>query len=134
MKIYRLLFYFIFASHLMALSLSEGGLSLTTQDGKLNTSVLTQVKTADKLIIKRADGFIYKAEITQIEESPDYLKIWGKMYNQEDTYFGITLNRGGILAGAISELKTGKVYVLEFSKSHEGFIFLYSIIHSKLIV
>lgn len=134
MKIKLLLFYFILSLPLFGLNLNEDGLSLTNPNGKLNTAVLASLKIADKLIIKRADGFVYKAEITQIEESPDYYKIWGKMYSQDETFFGITLNRGGILAGAISEFKTGKVYVLEFSQLHEGFIFLYSTLHSKMFI
>jgi hypothetical protein len=134
MKIKLLLLYFLLSLSLLGLNLNEGGLSLTNPDGKLNTAILANIKTADKIIIKRADGFVYKAEITQVEESPDYFKIWGKMYNQEETFFGITLNRGGILAGAISEFKTGKVYVLEFSQLHEGFIFLYSTLHSKMFI
>lgn len=109
-------------------------LPLTSSTGKLNTSVLARVKVGDSVVIKRGDGISYKATISEIIESPDFVKIHGTMINEDDIQFGIHLLKGGLLAGVIVENKTGKVYSLEFSAAHKGFIFIYSAFHSKLPV
>jgi hypothetical protein len=76
--------------------------------------------------IYRTDGFCYEGRITEIEESKEYLKVYGVISNVKDSHFGFVMVKGGIFAGALIEEKGLKTYVLEFSKEYNGYILMLS--------
>lgn len=99
---------------------------LTNFLGVLSPTQLASVKVGDYVTMYRPDGFCYKAQITEVDEGSDYLKIWGKANNSEETTFGFVMKTGGILAGAIVEKKTDTTYVLELDLEHKGYVFKFT--------
>lgn len=84
------------------------------------------IKTPIGRLVKiyRTDGFCYSGRVTSIEEGDGFYKIYGSINNVENAQFGFALIKGGIFAGAIIERKDPKIYSVEFSESHKGFILL----------
>ena len=109
----------------------EAQIQLTDKNGVAIPSQIIKAIVGQLATIYRTDGFKYDAQITEIEESDDQLKVYGKALNTEDTNFGFVMARGGHFAGAIVEKKDNKTYVLEFSEAHKGFIFVRSYKHDK---
>jgi len=109
----------------------EAQLQLTDKNGIVIPSQIIKSIVGQLATIYRTDGFKYDVQITEIEESDEYLKVYGKVLNVEDASFGFAMARGGNFAGAIIEKKENKTYVLEFSAAHKGFIFVRSYKHDK---
>lgn len=104
---------------------------LTNLQGVLSPTQLASVKVGDYVVIYRPDGFCYKAQITDVEEGSEFLKVWGKANNSEETTFGFVMRTGGILAGAILERKTDTTYVLELDLEHKGYVFKFTNLYKK---
>jgi hypothetical protein len=109
----------------------EAQIQLTDKNGVAIPSQIIKAVVGRLAVIYRTDGFKYDVQITEIEESDEYLKVYGKALNTEDTNFGFVMAKGGSFAGAIVERKDNKTYVLEFSEAHKGFIFVRSYKHDK---
>jgi hypothetical protein len=77
-------------------------------------------------------GACYHGQITEIEESSEHYKVYGKIFDKEDSSFGFALVKGGHFAGAIVHRKENITYAMEFSKEHKGYIFLRSTQYDKV--
>jgi hypothetical protein len=100
---------------------------LTDQNGVLILNQVITVPIGKSVKIYRPDGFCYTGKVTAIEEeNSNFFKIYGTIDNVEDCHFGITLAKGGIVAGAIVERTAKKTYVLEYQNEHKGFVFLFT--------
>lgn len=100
----------------------EGQLHYSDEHGVILPSQIIKSIAGQLVTFRRTDGFKYDAQITEIEESDDYLKVYGKILNVEEANFGFVMARGGNFAGAVLEKKNQKTYVLKFSEPHKGFI------------
>jgi hypothetical protein len=106
-------------------------LELTDKNGVVIPSQVIKAEVGRLVALCKTDGFRYDGQITEIEESDDYLKVYGKILNVPDTNFGFAMFRGGVFAGAILEKEDNRTYVLEFSDKHKGFVFVRSFKHNK---
>jgi hypothetical protein len=103
----------------------EGEIPLTDNNGVVIPSQVIKLEVGKLVSMYRTDLFCYKGQITEIEESAEALKIYGKILNVPESRFGFILARGGNFAGAIVEGdENNRTYVLEFSPSHKGFVFI----------
>lgn len=89
------------------------------------------LKTGDQVKFCRPDKTEYTGIVTEIQETPEHLKIFGKLTNDPNTGFGFGLSKGGVFAGAIVSENSDEIYTLEFSMEHKGYIFLKSFLHKK---
>ena len=94
----------------------------TDTNGVFHISQLISAPVGNLVRIYRTDGDYYTGQITEIEETPEYFKIYGNVLNKDNTQFGFALAKGGIFAGAIVEKGKDRVYTVEFSIAHKGFI------------
>lgn len=109
----------------------DNQLQITDKNGVVLPNQIIGATVGKLVSLYRTDGFKYDGQITEIEESAEYLKVYGKFLNVEDANFGFIIAKGGHFAGAIIEKKENKIYVLEFSATHKGFIFIRSFKHDK---
>lgn len=82
--------------------------------------------------IYRPDGNYYAGMVTEIEETETAYKIYGVVNNVKDTNFGFALAKGGVFAGAVVEKSEAKIYTVEFSESHKGYVLMRSAKHENL--
>lgn len=104
---------------------------LTDKNGLVLPEQVIKVAVGKLVAIYRTDGFCYHGQVTEIEEGPDFYKVFGKVLNSEDTGFGFAINKGGYFSGAIRERKDNVTYVLEFNPVHKGFVFVRSYKHDS---
>jgi poly(A) polymerase Pap1 len=105
---------------------------LTDTLGVAVPALVAGSQVGDNIIIFRPDKVCYKGRVTSIEETSDTLKVYGDVYDKEGgTSFGFVMAKGGVFAGAIVDKKNNRVYVLEFSPEHKGYIFKESLVHRK---
>lgn len=106
---------------------------LCDQNNVVQPNIVAGLTVGTLVKLARADGTVYCGKITESEESPDSLKIKGEGSVPGEFYFGFTLAKGGVFAGAILDKSSSeeKVYVLEFSPAHKGYIFIFSSKHNK---
>jgi hypothetical protein len=104
---------------------------LTDKNGLVLPAQVINVTVGKLVAIYRTDGFCYHGQVTEIEEGPDFYKVFGKVLNSEDTGFGFAINKGGYFSGAIRDRKDNVTYVLEFNPIHKGFIFVRSYKHDS---
>lgn len=102
----------------------EAQLHITDKHGVVQPSQVASALVGQLVVIYRTDGFKYDAQVTEIEEREDMLKIYGRMLNVEDSSFGFVMHKGGTFAGAIVERKNERTYALEISPEHKGYIFV----------
>jgi hypothetical protein len=100
----------------------ENEIFLTTRDGVALPEQLAKATIGKLVKIYRTDGVCYDGKITEIEESRDFLKVYGETYNAPFVKFGFVLARGGNFAGAVLDNNVDYVYVLEFSEAYKGFV------------
>jgi hypothetical protein len=101
----------------------EGEVPLTDNNGVVIPSQVIKLEVGKLVSLYRTDLFCYKGQVTEIEESAEALKIYGKILNVPESRFGFILAKGGNFAGAVVEGDANnRVYVLEFSSTHKGFI------------
>lgn len=96
----------------------------TDTNGVFSVAQLIKATAGSQVRIYKTDGSYYTGQITEIEESSEYLKIYGYIFDASDTMFGFVLAKGGIFAGAVVEKHKDKVYTVEFSAAHKGYILL----------
>ena len=104
---------------------------LSDEHGVILPRQVATLKTGDQVKFCRPDKTEYVGIVTEIQETPEYLKIFGKLTNDPNTGFGFGLAKGGIFAGAIVTENSDEIYTLEFSVGHKGYIFLKSFLHKK---
>lgn len=109
----------------------EAQVQLTDKQGVVIPNQLIKALVGQLATIYRTDGFKYDVQITEIEESSEQLKVYGKILNVEDGNFGFVMAKGGHFAGALLEKKENKTYILEFSEEHKGFVFVRSYKYDK---
>jgi hypothetical protein len=117
----------------MALSLDQE-YHITDSHGVVIPGQLVYAKTGATVSIKRTDGFVYVGKITDIQEEEGSFKVYGQMDNVENAFFGFSILKGGVFAGAIVEKTANKTYVLEFSLEHKGYIFLRSLKYDQVVI
>jgi hypothetical protein len=117
----------------MALSLDQEH-HITDSHGVVIPGQLVYAKTGATVSIKRTDGFVYVGKITDIQEEEGSFKVYGEMDNVENAFFGFSILKGGVFAGAIVEKTANKTYVLEFSLEHKGYIFLRSLKYDQVVI
>jgi hypothetical protein len=105
---------------------------LTSTTGILSPAQIINTPIGSMIKIYRTDGFCYQGQVTQIEESDEYFKIYGTINNVPNTGFGFALAKGGIFAGAVVERDDSKVYTVEFSELHKGYVLMRSAKHEKI--
>jgi hypothetical protein len=96
----------------------------TDTNGVFSVAQLIKATVGNQVRIYRTDGGFYTGQITEIEETSEYLKIYGYVFDGNDTRFGFALAKGGVFAGAVVEKNKDKVYTVEFSAAHKGYILL----------
>jgi len=106
-------------------------LELTDKNGVVIPAQVVKSEVGMLVTLSRPDGFRYDGQITEIEESDTYLKVYGKIFNVPETNFGFAMAKGGIFTGAVLEKQDNRTYVLEFSDAHKGFVFMRSYKHDK---
>ena len=89
------------------------------------------LKVGDLVKFYRPDKTEYIGRVTEIEETPERLRIIGDCVNFKDAGFGFVLAKGGFFAGAILDRTNGESYFLEFSLEHKGYIFLKEALQKK---
>jgi hypothetical protein len=94
----------------------------TDTNGVFQVSQLISAPVGNLVRIYKTDGEYYTAQITEIEESSEFFKIYGNVLNKDNARFGFALAKGGVFAGAIVEKGADRVYTVEFSVAHKGFI------------
>jgi hypothetical protein len=109
-------------------------ISLTDNLGVVNPKLVSLLQVGDNIKMIRPDGTLYTGKITETQDSDDCFKVFGFVTNSEDTHFGFSMNKGGIFAGAIVEKKSDKVYALELSEAHRGYIFIYTTKYNKKLI
>lgn len=109
----------------------EGETQLTDKVGVVLPEQVIKLPVGKLVTINRVDGFVYHGQVTEIEEGPDFYKVFGKILNSEDAGFGFAINKGGYFSGAIRERQANVTYVLEFNPTYKGFIFVRSFKHDK---
>ena len=105
---------------------------LTSTTGILSPAQIINTPIGSMIKIYRTDGFCYQGQVTQIEETDEYFKIYGTITNVPNTGFGFALAKGGIFAGAVVERNDSKVYTVEFSELHKGYVFVRSTKHERI--
>jgi hypothetical protein len=108
--------------------------SLTNDLGVVNPKLVSMLQVGDNVKITRPDGTVYTGKITETQDSDDCFKVFGFATNSEDTHFGFSMNKGGFFAGAIIETKADKIYALELSEAHKGYIFIYTTKYNKKLI
>lgn len=103
---------------------------VSDSQGVLQPGLLASLSVGNLVKFTRADGFQYSGKITEIEETPESLKLYGEC-DDNNTNFGFAMIKGGIFAGAVINKKDSEVYTLEFSQAHKGYILLKNYKHSK---
>jgi hypothetical protein len=103
---------------------------LSDNTGVIQPQLVAAVNVGDLVKFSRADLFEYSGRITEIEETPEGLKIYG-VTEDAQTHFGFALIKGGIFAGAVVDKKETEVHTLEFSLPHKGYILLKNAKHNK---
>jgi hypothetical protein len=124
------LFTLVISLDCLALTLDQE-YNITDNFGVVIPNQLVYVSAGATVKIKRVDGFVYTGKITEIEEADGSFKVYGQVDNVEDTFFGFSIAKGGVFAGAIVERANNKTYVLEFSLEHKGYIFLRTLKYDK---
>ena len=104
---------------------------LSDDHGVILPRQVATLKTGDQVKFSRPDKTEYIGIVTEIQESQEHLKIFGKLTNDPNTGFGFGLSKGGVFAGAIISENSDEIYTLEFSMEHKGYIFLKSFLHKK---
>lgn len=104
---------------------------ITDSNGVVIPGQLVYATTGATVTIKRTDGFLYIGKITEVQETPEGFKVYGQIDNVDDSFFGFSISKGGVFAGAIVERTANKTYVLEFSLEHKGYIFLRTLKYDK---
>ena len=107
---------------------------LTDTQGIVNPKTVSVLQVGDNVRIYRPDGTLYIGLVTETKEEEGSLRIYGKINNVEDTQFGFAFATGGHFAGAIIERKNDRIYALELSEAHKGFIFLYTTKYDKKLI
>jgi hypothetical protein len=107
---------------------------LSDQNGVVSPQAVSLLQVGDNVRFYRPDGTLYTGQVTETKEEEGSLRVYGKIHNVEDCQFGFALARGGNFAGAVIERKNDKIYVLELSEAHKGFIFLYSTKYDKKLI
>ena len=115
----------------MNLSLGGFGIPLSDSLGKINIGPVAMLEVGNTFSIVKGDGVKHTGIITEVNVEIGSLKIYGKLYEEPNTYIGFHLYKNGQFGGAISNLNTGQVYSLEFSDILKGYTFIYSPKHSK---
>lgn len=98
----------------------------TDTNGVFSVAQLVKATVGSQVRIYKTDGNYYTGQITELEESSEHLKIYGYIFDANDTMFGFVLAKGGVFAGAVVEKNKDKVYTVEFSAAHKGYILLRS--------
>lgn len=88
----------------------------------------------DMVKFLRTDGTLYTGKITEVEETPNHIKIFGECDNFENVSFGFALVKGGVFAGAVVSKDGKDVYTLEFSNEHKGYVFLRTFKYNKTTI
>jgi hypothetical protein len=107
---------------------------ITDSFGVVIPGQLVYAKAGNTVKIKRTDGFVYTGKITDIQEEEGSFKVYGQIDNVDDSFFGFSIAKGGVFAGAIVERAANKTYVLEFSLEHKGYIFLRTLKYDKVVI
>jgi hypothetical protein len=107
---------------------------ISDKNGVINPQLVSLLQVGDNIRFYRPDGTEYIGQVTETKEETGSLRIYGKIHNIEDCQFGFGLDSGGHFAGAIIERKNDKIYALELSESHKGFIFLYTTKYDKKLI
>lgn len=97
---------------------------LTDKNGVFLPEQFFEAPIGSKVKIFRTDGFCYEGTITQIDKSPEMYKIIGVFENCDDSGFGIAVTNMGQVAGTVLERKNDTSYMLEYSQSHKGWVFM----------
>jgi hypothetical protein len=105
---------------------------LSDNNGVLSASQVSTSELGARVKLYRPDGFCYVGKITQVEEAAEYYKIYGVIDNIPNAGFGFVIAKGGIFAGAVVEKNDSKVYTVEFSEAHKGYVLLRSMKYEKL--
>ena len=103
----------------------------TDTTGKALPERMIKIQVGKLVRIYRTDGFHYTGKITEIDESNNYFKIYGVVFNVPDTQFGFVMSKGGVFAGAVVEPDKDYAYVLEYSDIHKGFVLVKSTKYNK---
>ena len=103
-------------------------------NGVINPKSVSLLQIGDYIRLCRPDGTIYTGRVTETVEEEGSLRIYGDINNVSDCQFGFAFAKGGFFAGAIIERKNDKIYALELSEAHKGFIFVYSAKYNKKLI
>ena len=95
---------------------------LTDSYGVISPLQISKAELGRLVKIYRTDGFCYAGRVTSIEESDSAYKVYGEIHNVKNTHFGFVLAKGGVFAGAVVEIDSGKTYVAELSEAYKGFV------------
>jgi hypothetical protein len=107
---------------------------LSDTNGLINIKTVSLLQVGDNIRVYRPDGTLYTGIVTKTEESDGLLHIIGNINNKEDAQFGFVFAKGGHFAGAIVEKKNDRIYALELSEAHKGFVFLYTTKYDKKLI
>ena len=106
-------------------------MKLTNDLGVFIISQLVQLSVGDNVKIRKTDGTEYTGKVTEVKEDDQTFKVYGEVHNVDDTHFGFVMNKRGVFAGAVLEKKTNKVFTIEFSLEHKGYILMRSFKYDK---
>lgn len=107
---------------------------LTDLNGLALPQAVAGVKLGDLIQINKVDKSSLTGQVTEIEETDSSLKVTGNIHNEKDTVFSFRLIKGGVFVGAIVDRENKKVFTLEFSPEYNGYVFVYSFLHSKQLI
>lgn len=107
---------------------------LTDLNGLAQPRAVAGVKIGDLIQINKTDKSFLNGKVTEIEETDGSLQITGDIHNEKDTVFTFKMVKGGIFVGAIVDRENKKVFTLEYSPEYNGYVFVYSFLHSRQLI
>lgn len=107
---------------------------LTDLNGLAQPRAVAGVKIGDLIQINKTDKSFLNGKVTEIEETDGSLQITGDIHNEKDTVFTFKMVKGGIFVGAIVDRENKKVFTLEYSSEYNGYVFVYSFLHSRQLI
>lgn len=106
---------------------------LTTPTNIVVAASVATLQVGDYIQMSSSDNKNFTGRVTKIEESPEFVKIYGSIFEHKDTMFGFMMQKGGEFQGCITDENQTIWYVMELDLNVKGYVFYKKIKFNKTI-
>lgn len=126
----------LYSTHAYSVSIKNIDLQrkqLTTPTNIVVPASVVTLQVGDYIQMSSSDDKIFTGRVTKIEESPDSIKIYGNIFEHNDTMFGFMMLKEGVFQGCITDKDQTIWYIMELDLNVKGYVFYKKIKFNKTI-